>query len=157
MVMTPPREPATLAFIRTFLLVSLGLGILGTAGELILLGHVDSPAQWIPLVALAAALPVLLWHAAAPSPRTVRTVQVLMAAFVLAGIVGVGLHYDGNAEFESELHPKDAGMTYLRHVIAGATPLLAPGSMVLLGLLGIAHTYRHPSTAGGADRQERVL
>jgi predicted tellurium resistance membrane protein TerC len=157
MVMTPPREPATLAFIRTFLLVSLVLGILGTAGELILLGHVDSPAQWIPLVALAAAVPVLLWHAAAPSRRTVRTVQVLMAAFVLFGIVGVALHYDGNAEFESELHPKDAGMTYLRHVIAGATPLLAPGSMVLLGLLGIAHTYRHPSTAGGADRQERVL
>jgi hypothetical protein len=157
MVMTPPREVTTLSFIRRFLLVSLGLGILGTAGELILLGHVDSPAQWIPLVALAAALPVLLWHAAAPSPRTVRTVQVLMAAFVLVGIVGVGLHYDGNAEFESELHPKDAGMTYLRHVIAGATPLLAPGSMVLLGLLGIAHAYRHPSTAGGAGRQETVL
>ena len=155
--MTPLREPATLTFIRTFLLVSLGLGILGTAGELILLGHVDSPAQWIPVVALAVAVPVLLWHAAAPSPRTVRTVQLLMAAFVLFGIVGVGLHYDGNAEFESELHPKDAGMTYLRHVVAGATPLLAPGSMVLLGLLGFAHTYRHPSTVGGADRQERVL
>ena len=157
MVMTPPREPATLTFIRTFLLVSLGLGILGTAGELILLGHVDSPAQWIPVVALAAAIPVLLWHGTAPSPRTVRTVQVLMVTFVLFGIVGVGLHYDGNAEFESELHPKDAGLTYLRHVIAGATPLLAPGSMVLLGLLGIAHTYRHPSAAGGRDRQERVL
>ena len=108
-------------------------------------------------MALAAAVPVLLWHAVAPSRRTVRTVQLLMAAFVVSGIVGVGLHYDGNVEFESELHPKDAGMTFLRHVIAGATPLLAPGSMVLLGLLGIAHTYRHPSTAGGADRQETVL
>ena len=157
MVKTPPQEPATLSFIRTFLLVSLGLGIVGTAGELILLGHIDSPAQWIPVVALDLAVPVLLWHATAPGPLTVRTVQLLMTAFVLLGLVGVGLHYDGNAEFESELHPKDAGMTYLRHVIAGATPLLAPGSMVLLGLLGIAHTYRHPSTAGGADRQETVL
>jgi uncharacterized membrane protein len=156
-MVTPPREPATLTFIRTFLLVSLGLGILGTVAELILLGHVDSPTQWIPLVALAAAVPVLLWHAAAPSPQTVRTVQLLMAAFVLSGLVGVGLHYDGNAEFETELHPKDTGMTYLRHVVAGATPLLAPGSMVLLGLLGIAQTYRHPATAGGRDRQETVL
>ena len=153
---TPPQESATLTFIRRFLLGSLAVGILGTAGELILLGHIDSPSQWIPLVALAAAIPVLLWHAASPRPLTVRTVQVLMAAFIAFGAVGVGLHYDGNAEFERELHPKDAGVTFLAHVLAGATPVLAPGSMVLLGLLGIAHTYRHPTIAGGAGRQERA-
>jgi uncharacterized membrane protein len=155
MTVTSP-ESATLTFIRRFLLAALVLGILGTASELILLGHIDSPAQWIPLVALAAAVPVLLWHSAAPRPQTVRMVQVLMAAFIAFGVVGVALHYDGNAEFERELHPKDAGVTFLSHVVAGATPVLAPGSMVLLGLLGIAHTYRHPSTAGGADRQETV-
>jgi uncharacterized membrane protein len=155
MTVTSP-ESATLTFIRRFLLASLVLGILGTAGELILLGHIDSPAQWIPLGALAAAVPLLLWHSAAPRRHTVRMVQVLMAAFIAFGIVGVGLHYDGNAEFERELHPKDAGVTFLSHVVAGATPVLAPGSMVLLGLIGIAHTYRHPSTAGGADRQETV-
>ena len=153
MAVRAPESP-TLAFIRRFLLASLVLGILGTAGELILLGHFDSLAQWIPLVALAVAVPVLLWHAAAPRPRTVRTVQVLMAAFLAFGVVGVGLHYDGNVEFERELHPKDTGVTFLRHTVAGATPVLAPGSMVLLGLLGIAHTYRHPSAVGRNDRQE---
>jgi hypothetical protein len=149
-------EPATLAFIRTFLLASLFLGILGTVGELILLRHVDSPAQWIPVVLLAMAVPLLLWHGAAPGPITVRLVRALMSVFILAGIVGVGLHYDGNVEFERELRPKDTGVTFLRHTLAGATPVLAPGAMVLLGLLGIAHAYRHPA-AGGADRQERVL
>jgi hypothetical protein len=148
-------ESATLAFIRRLLLASLAVGVLGTAGELILLGHVDSPAQWIPLVGLATAIPLLLWHARSPRPLTVRLVQVLMWAFMVCGVVGVGLHYDGNVEFERELHPTDAGLTFLRHTVAGATPVLAPGSMVLLGLLGLAHTYRHPSsTAGIIGRQE---
>ena len=148
-----PHESATLTFIRRFLLASLAIGIVGTAGELILLGHIDSPAQWIPLAALGAALPILLWHAATPGRASVRTLQLLMAAFIVFGVVGVGLHYDGNVEFERELHPKDDGTTFLRHVLAGATPVLAPGSMVLLGLVGTAHAYRHPS-ASRASRQE---
>ncbi len=148
-------ESATLTFIRRFLLASLAIGIVGTAGELILLGHIESLSQWIPLAALGAAVPALLWHAAAPGKASVRTLQLLMAAFIASGLIGVGLHYDGNLEFERELHPKDEGMTFLRHVLAGATPVLAPGSMVLLGLVGMAHTYRHPSSAR-ADRQEKA-
>ena len=117
---------------------------MGTAAELILLGHVDSAAQWIPVVALAAAVPLLLWHAARPRPLTVRLIRLIMCAYIVFGIIGVGLHYDGNVEFERELHPRETGLMFLRHTLAGATPVLAPGSMVLLGLLGIAHTYRHP-------------
>jgi hypothetical protein len=155
MALTDP-ESSTLTFLRRLLLASLAVGIVGTAGELMLLGHVDSAAQWIPVVALAAAVPLLLWHAARPGPLTVRLVQVLMCAYVAFGLIGVGLHYDGNVEFERELHPKDDGLTFLRHTVAGATPVLAPGSMVLLGLLGIAHTYKHPAAADGVDREERV-
>jgi hypothetical protein len=145
MAVTNPPESSTLTFIRRLLLASLAVGIIGTTAELILLGHVDSAAQWIPVVALAAAVPLLLWHAARPGPFTVRLIRLLMCAYIVFGVIGVGLHYDGNVEFERELHPKDAGLAFLRHTIAGATPVLAPGSMVLLGLLGIAHTYRHPA------------
>ena len=140
-----PAESSTLTFIRRILLASLTAGIVGTAAELILLGHVDSPAQWIPVVALAIALPLLCWHAARPSPLTVRLIQSTMWAYIVAGVVGVGLHYDGNVEFERELHPKDSGLAFLRHTLAGATPVLAPGSMMLLGLVGIAHTFKHPA------------
>ena len=154
--MTDPSESSTLTFIRRLLLASLAGGVVGTAVELILLGHVDSAAQWIPVVVLAAAVPLLLWHAVRPGPLTVRLIRLIMCAYIVFGVIGVGLHYDGNVEFERELHPKDAGLAFLRHTIAGATPVLAPGSMVLLGLLGIAHTYRHPSAAAGGDRQERV-
>jgi len=91
----------------------------------------------------------------APQRRSVRMVQLVMVVFIVFGVIGVGLHYDGNAEFERELHPEDAGVIFLRHVVAGATPVLAPGSMVLLGLIGIAHTYRHPAAAA-ADRKETL-
>ncbi len=138
------RESETLAAIRRLLLGALAVGVLGTSGELILLRHIEKPAQWIPLVFLAAGLPVLIWHAVAPSAASVRVLQGLMLAFIALGVIGVGLHYDGNVEFERELHPDERGWEFVRKTIAGATPVLAPGSMVLLGLVGLAHAYHHP-------------
>ncbi len=146
------RESETLAAIRRLLFGALAIGVLGTSGELILLRHIDKPAQWIPLVFLAACLPVLIWHAVAPSAASVRVLQGLMLAFIALGVVGVGLHYDGNVEFERELHPDERGWEFVRKTVAGATPMLAPGSMVLLGLVGLAHAYRHPSC--GLSRPE---
>jgi len=136
------RESETLAVIRRLLLGALAVGVLGTTGELILLRHIDQPAQWIPLVFLGVAMPVLIWHAAAPSAASVRVL----------GTIGVGLHYDGNVEFERELHPDERGWTFIRKTVAGATPVLAPGSMVLLGLVGLAHAYHHPRS--GSSRPE---
>jgi hypothetical protein len=141
------REPHALVAIRKLLLGTLAAGVVGTSGELVLLGHVESFAQWIPLVLLGASVAVIAWHWRTPTARSVRTMQTLMALFVAAGALGVGLHFDGNAGFERELHPSERGWAFLRKTVAGATPVLAPGSMVLLGLVGVAHTYRHPSTA----------
>jgi len=151
------RESETLASIRTLLLAALAVGVIGTTGELILLRHIDKPAQWIPLVFLVAAVPVLIWHASSPGVASVRTLQALMLTFIGLGVVGVGLHYDGNVEFERELNPSERGWTFIRKTVAGATPVLAPGSMVLLGLVGLAHAYRHPSADGGRSRQETTV
>ena len=151
------RESETLASIRTLLLAALAVGVIGTTGELILLRHIDKPAQWIPVVCLVAAVPVLIWHASSPGVASVRTLQALMLAFIGLGVVGVGLHYDGNVEFERELNPSERGWTFVRKTVAGATPVLAPGSMVLLGLVGLAHAYRHPSADGGPSRQETTV
>jgi len=151
------RESETLASIRTLLLAALAVGVIGTTGELILLRHIDKPAQWIPLVCLVAAVPVLIWHASSPGVASVRTLQALMLAFIGLGVVGVGLHYDGNVEFQRELNPSERGWTFVRKTVAGATPVLAPGSMVLLGLVGLAHAYRHPSADGGPSRQETTV
>jgi hypothetical protein len=153
------RESETLVRIRTLLLGALFVGVLGTGGELILLRHIDEPAQWIPLVILGTSIPVLIWHVVSPSSRSVRVTQVLMVVFIVAGGAGVGFHISGNLEFERELHPTEQGFEFLRKTIAGATPVLAPGSMVLLGLVGLAHTYRDPCLAGphGRESQEREI
>ena len=151
-----PREHETLATIRKALLAALAVGVIGTGGELVLLAHTDQPAQWIPLVVLAGALPLLAWHAVSPSVASVRTLQWLMTAFISLGVVGVGLHYRGNVEFARELNPTERGWTFIRKTVAGATPVLAPGSMVLLGFVGLAHAYRHPTLDGGSDRRERT-
>jgi hypothetical protein len=42
------------------------------------------------------------------------------------------------------MYPSLGGVQLVRETLTGATPVLAPGSMTLLGLVGLAHTYGHP-------------
>jgi hypothetical protein len=67
-----------------------------------------------------------------------------MVLFVGSGMLGVVLHYQGNEEFELEMQPALSGRTLVGKTLTGATPVLAPGSMSLLGVVGLAFTYRHP-------------
>jgi hypothetical protein len=136
--------------IRTLLLATLFVGLLGTGTELLLLGHVESIQQRIPLVLLAVGVATAGWHAATPTRTTVRALQTVMALSVVSGVVGVGLHYQGNEAFELEMYPAMHGVELVKKVVTGATPVLAPGSMALLGLIGLTHTYKHPSIHRGA-------
>jgi hypothetical protein len=137
-------EPLTVSRLRSILLWTLLAGTAGTMGELLLLGHRESAAQLVPLVLLAAGLLVGIMLLAGSTPSGLRLLQVLMILFLASGILGVGLHYQGNTEFELEMHPSIAGIELLSKTLTGATPVLAPGSMSLLGVIGLASTYRHP-------------
>lgn len=136
--------------IRTFLLVTLTVGMIGMSAELLLIGHRETGQQQIPLALLGLGVVAAAWHAAAPRPTTVRALQVVMVLFVVSGVVGVVLHYRGNVEFELEMYPAMGGLELVQKTLTGATPVLAPGSMTLLGLIGLTHTYQHPSLARGA-------
>ena len=81
----------------------------------------------------------------APRAAIIRTLQVLMAVFVASGIIGIALHYKGNEAFELEMSPSRAGMSLVSKTLTGATPVLAPGSMSLLGFVGLAFAHRHPA------------
>jgi len=112
--------------------------------ELLLIGHDESAAQFVPLILLAVGF---LAGAAAvfrPSATAIRLLQGLMVLYLGAGVLGVGLHYRGNEEFELEMYPSLAGRELVTKVLTGATPVLAPGSMSLLGIVGLVSTYRHP-------------
>ena len=113
--------------------------------ELLLIGHDEMATQFAPLVLLALGLLVSVATLIVPRATLVRTLQLLMVFFVAAGVIGVVLHYQGNEAFELEMSPSRAGLSLVTKTLTGATPVLAPGSMSLLGLVGLAFTYRHPA------------
>jgi hypothetical protein len=143
------RDPARR--MRAYLLATLGVGMIGMAAELLLIGHRETAQQQIPLALLGVGVAALVWHAAAPRVATVRVLQIVMLLFVLSGAVGVVLHYRGNVEFELEMYPAMNGLELVQKTFTGATPVLAPGSMTLLGLIGLTHTYKHPCLDRGAS------
>lgn len=145
----PPEAP-TAAALRRALLGILTVGVLGTLGELYLIGHFDQWWQVVPVAALGLALPLIAICWVAPRAVVLRTLQGLMLAFVLIGVAGVYQHYSGNAEFEREIFPDLAGWELFWDALQGATPALAPGTMSLLGLTGLAFGFRHPRLADDA-------
>ena len=62
----------------------------------------------------------------------------------MTALVGVGLHFQGNLEFKRELYPELAGLDLFVESVTGVTPVFAPGSMLLLGLIGLTHTFPDP-------------
>jgi hypothetical protein len=78
-----------------------------------------------------------------------------MVLFIVSGLAGFVLHYQGNREFQLEVNPSLDGLElFLKVIRAKAPPALAPGAMIHLGLLGLAYTYRHPALAGPASTQK---
>jgi hypothetical protein len=147
----------TLALLRGMLLLVLVLGLIGLGTELLFLAHYESAVQLIPLGLVGAALPMIGWHRMSGGPASVRALQVTMALFVLAGVLGIGFHYAANVEFQREMDPSIHGMALFWKAMAAKTPpALAPGAMTQLGLLGLAYAFRHPALgrpgAGGGSR-----
>jgi len=141
----------TLARLRRALFVILAGGYAGIGAELLLTGHYEDLLQLIPLAITAAALLALGWYAAGGGSASLRTLRAVMTASLVSGAVGAFLHYRGNTEFELERTPGLAGFALFREAVTGATPALAPGTMVLLGVIGLAATWRHPLLGGQAD------
>ena len=132
--------------LRSLLLAILLFGVLGTLAELYLLGHYEEWWQFVPVLLLGIAAPLIVLCWAIPSPATLRALQGLMLLFVVAGALGVYQHYTGNVEFELEMYPSRAGFELFWESLQGATPALAPASLSWLGLIGLAYTFLHPAT-----------
>ena len=130
--------------LRTFLLIIFGVGLFGSGAELLLLEHTEDFRQWIPLILTIISLLVLGWYGLSHTPLGLRIFQITMLLFILSGCFGVFFHYQGNVEFELEMYPTITGWELFAKAMKGATPALAPGTMLVLGLLGLAYCYRHP-------------
>jgi hypothetical protein len=131
--------------VRRALLAIMLLGFAGTWVELLLLKHTDGFWQLVPVVLTMAGVALVAWCWARPTPAPLRTLQLMSALLLVSGIVGVVQHLLGNIGHESESNPGLAGMELYKLAAMGSTPLLAPGIMLQLGLLGLLFTYRHPA------------
>ena len=150
---------ATLVALRRLLLGLLLFGLLGTATELVLMGHDEDAWQWIPLAVIALATAASLAMAISPSRAGVaRLFRLSMALLILSGGLGTILHYRANMEFKLEMDPSMGGFALFSSVMrAKAPPALAPGNMALLGLLGLASAFRLESSSSSILSKKESL
>lgn len=144
---TTNDDPAVQTVMRRVFLVIFLIGTIGVGAELILTGHTEGWRQLIPLWLIAISFIALACHAAKPGPSNTRIFQSLMLLFVISGFAGIWLHYQARVEFKSESDPALHGLNLFWEAVTGATmpPVLAPGMMIQMGLLGLAYTFRHPA------------
>ena len=65
-----------------------------------------------------------------------------MGLFVLSGFAGMLAHFNGSMEYQLELNPDMSTAELLEKILhAKAPPLLAPGMMMQMGLLGLAYAF----------------
>ena len=146
---------STVDLLRYILVALLLFGSIGTLAELFLLEHLED-WQRVPIVLLSSGILATLLSMVRPGLATMRLLQAVMVLFVASGLWGLYFHYTGNVEFEREMVPSLRGFALFWEAIRGATPALAPGMMILLGLLGVAYCFRHPQlTAGTANHPTR--
>lgn len=114
--------------------------LLGTGAELILLEHVEDYWQLIPVILTGLGLLSFIWFAWSKSKSSQQVFRAVLILFVLSGLLGLGLHYDGNMAFELEMYPTMKGTELIWETLKGATPVLAPGAMIASGLIGWAYS-----------------
>ena len=138
-------ESPTANALRRLVLWLFSLGVAGTGGDLLLMGHYEDTWQIAPLVLLAASLTALGWWIGVANRKALRIFQMTMLCVIAGGVVGLWLHYSANIEFEREVSPSLEGLDLFWKAILGVSPpSVAPATLIHLGLLGMAFTYRHP-------------
>ena len=146
---------ASLRVVRRWLMITLVIGLIGTAAELLLLKHTDGLWQLAPIALIGLALLVVIWFGATRSGAALKTLRILMALFIASGGIGSLLHFRRNVTDEQDSRPAASGVELYGAALMGTTPSLAPGAMVQLGLIGLLFTYRHPSLVGDGEDTSR--
>ena len=138
----PDWQGDGVVWLRRCLLWVLVFGLVGTEAELLLLEHYEDPWQFVPVVLIALAAVVLAWYVEAHDAVSLRVFLGIMVLFLIAGFLGLALHFRGAAQFQMEIDPAMGTWDLIKKVMrAKAPPVLAPGVMLQLGLIGLAYGF----------------
>ena len=140
------RGPVSL---RQGLLLIFVLGSVGLGAELLLLDHFEEWRQQVPLVLLALGIVLVAARARYRGVVVLRLFRLTMLAYVLGGIAGFWFHTGANMDFELEMYSRLSGWDLVSRTARGALPVLAPGALIQLGLIGYLYTHRHPALDPG--------
>ncbi len=114
----------------TFLMYIIGVQI-----DLLLIGHYESFWQYLPILALPVTLVFALLHRVRPHAALRKAMRIVSVVLCGLGALGIYFHIQSNFEFELEMRPTIAMAELWQRSMTGALPVLAPASMVPLGLL----------------------
>jgi hypothetical protein len=126
--------------LRRWMFWVLVLGFVGTETELLLLEHYEDPWQFVPLLLMVMGLATLVWYTRRHNAASLRAFRIIMILFIIAGFVGLVLHFRGAVQFQLETDPTLGKWALVKKVMrVKAPPVLAPGVMLQLGLIGLAY------------------
>ena len=126
--------------LRRAMLAVAALMAAGTLGELVLTEHTGGAVQWVPFVLLVTMAAAIAAAALAPGRSTRLALRIVSGLLVVGSAFGVWEHLEHNYAFEAEIRPDSPGSTLVFEAIFGASPLLAPGVVGVIGLLAAAAT-----------------
>jgi hypothetical protein len=109
--------------------------------ELGLSEHFESPIQVLPFVLCSLGLVALALDRYRPGRRSRNLLRASMLLVALGGAFGVYEHLEHNLAFELEIHPSLTASALWLEALMGASPLLAPGVLAVIGVLVAASTY----------------
>lgn len=112
--------------------IIMAFSVVGIVLDLLLIGHYEDWRQLLPVVCL----PVALLLAYLPGSK-LKVLYYISLIVMLVGIVGVVLHLANNYEFEQEMRPNLAGAELMMRAFTGALPVMAPGALIPIGLIGL--------------------
>jgi hypothetical protein len=113
--------------------------MIGTLTELILLGHIEGWQQFIPVGLLSFSLILYILHSWLKASWIWMALRIMFTLCILSGLLGTFFHLRSNLDFEKEMYPSMDASTLLLESLSGAIPALAPGSMIVVGLVGFLY------------------
>ncbi|MEO1484979.1 MAG: hypothetical protein AAFU57_04480 [Bacteroidota bacterium] len=125
--------------LKRTLFITLFFIAVGTVMELFLLEHYEDRLQLIPIVCIALLLVLILILHFQKSKVLEWIFKFVLLLTAASGVYGVFLHLNANYEFEQEMRPSAKAWDLFLESLSGALPTLAPGSMIVLALIGYSY------------------
>ena len=113
--------------------------LIGLVLELWLIEHYEDLLQFIPLLCVALAGILLIADCYSNAAWIRKSFKGLLVTNAICAFVGVYLHLKANFEFEKEIYVNETTLNLLINSFSGALPVFAPGSLIILSLLGMLY------------------